>query len=442
MRYRTVAVAIVFLIACPDVSARTFSGTKGVDRFTGTNRADVARGKGGNDVLVGLEGNDLLFGGPGKDILRGGLGADGLYGQAQADRIHGGQGRDRLFGGRGRDVLSGGPGNDVLTGSAENDRLLAGRGDDQVRGDPGNDLLNGGLGADRLLGGAGEDSLRGGPGHDRLDGGPGKDRIVCGAGVDVVLSADDDEVADDCEATLPQANSWSSSDVWQALGLVALGVAVLLVAGLLAAQLERGRASHRPNSPAPVAHWLPFVLPFPALGLLGIAIYTLTSADGAALAIALLTAGGAFLTGGLFGFLFGIPKSLARPEGNLTSNTSGVRRFDPNTNLEQISDWLTKIIVGLALVQFGQLIDQVQRLTNFLAPSLGGTSSSPSFALGILLLFSISGFLTLYVATRLYAGREFARGETSGEAAANSIQAALRVLDDKADSFVAAEGAG
>jgi hypothetical protein len=81
------------------------------------------------------------------------------------------------------------------------------------------------------------------------------------------------------------------------------------------------------------------------------------------------TAIGCFL-----GFLFGIPKSLQRGAGapqpqqqptsgtpsaptNDTSGSAAAVRasgpaFGTNTSLEEISDWLTKIIIGLGLVQF------------------------------------------------------------------------------------------
>ncbi|MFT3816764.1 MAG: hypothetical protein QM750_03900 [Rubrivivax sp.] len=40
-----------------------------------------------------------------------------------------------------------------------------------------------------------------------------------------------------------------------------------------------------------------------------------------------------------------------------------------NTNLEQISDWLTKIIVGVSLVESQALLDQMQRAATFMAKS-------------------------------------------------------------------------
>lgn len=41
-----------------------------------------------------------------------------------------------------------------------------------------------------------------------------------------------------------------------------------------------------------------------------------------------------------------------------------------NTNLEQISDWLTKIIVGVSLVESKALLDQMERAASFMARSI------------------------------------------------------------------------
>ena len=79
--------------------------------------------------------------------------------------------------------------------------------------------------------------------------------------------------------------------------------------------------------------------------------------------------------GGFVGFLFGIPRVLQDGQSGSAGPHPGVRpeaptnlrlpsgasasspsagsgfRINVNTNLEQISDWLTKIIVGLGLVE-------------------------------------------------------------------------------------------
>src|SRR5215831_16764829 len=68
-------------------------------------------------------------------------------------------------------------------------------------------------------------------------------------------------------------------------------------------------------------------------------------------ALACTTAGGAF------GFLFGIPKILQSdrlPEGSTNSTVIGYRQ-QVNTNLTEISDWLTKIIVGLSLISLSNI---------------------------------------------------------------------------------------
>ena len=53
-----------------------------------------------------------------------------------------------------------------------------------------------------------------------------------------------------------------------------------------------------------------------------------------------------FYTGGLEGFWNGIPRAV---QGSTPS--TGVTDYQANTNLEQVSDWLTKIIIGVTLTR-------------------------------------------------------------------------------------------
>jgi hypothetical protein len=71
--------------------------------------------------------------------------------------------------------------------------------------------------------------------------------------------------------------------------------------------------------------------------------------------------------GALLGFLFGLPRSL--PE--TSDQHPGLRGYLDNTNLLDVSDWLTKIIVGLSLVQIGKLPWAFRQLGRTLAPALG-----------------------------------------------------------------------
>ena len=108
------------------------------------------------------------------------------------------------------------------------------------------------------------------------------------------------------------------------------------------------------------------------------------------------------------GFLFGVPRQLQEARQAGDPSTPG---YAGNTNLEQISDWLTKILVGVGLTQILQIPGQIQRLTSFLAPALGNESSSQVFALGLLGYFSIAGFLIGYLSTRLLLARAFEQAD-------------------------------
>src|SRR6202043_965823 len=71
---------------------------------------------------------------------------------------------------------------------------------------------------------------------------------------------------------------------------------------------------------------------------------------------ALVIAGSAYFTGGIVGFLFGIPRTV---QGSAPSEKAS--QYKTNTNLEQVSDWLTKIIVGIGLVQIGHIVPALSK---------------------------------------------------------------------------------
>jgi hypothetical protein len=79
--------------------------------------------------------------------------------------------------------------------------------------------------------------------------------------------------------------------------------------------------------------------------------------------------------GWLLGFLFGLPRSIGKAED------PGLHGYLSNTNLLDVSDWLTKIIVGISLVQIGNLPSALGRLGRSIAPMLGySPQSNPSCA--------------------------------------------------------------
>jgi len=139
--------------------------------------------------------------------------------------------------------------------------------------------------------------------------------------------------------------------------------------------------------------------------------------------------GMATLTGGFFlGFLFGIPRVLQ--EADHTQKQTGPARYQQrvNTNLEQISDWLTKIIVGVGLVELkdapGFIWHVSQRLSTSFAqdPKAPCPSEVPCFSMAAvvcvdLLFFGVLGILFGYLITRLYFASAFGRADQDSDAA-------------------------
>ena len=123
-------------------------------------------------------------------------------------------------------------------------------------------------------------------------------------------------------------------------------------------------------------------------------------------------AGASLLIGGFLGFLFGIPRILRQPTppqlaASANADTAVAIQYQPNTNLEEISDWLTKIIVGVGLTQISTLSGRLQSYANYAAPALGGFPSSGIFAISLLIYYLVCGFLIGYLWTRLYLASAF-----------------------------------
>lgn len=112
----------------------------------------------------------------------------------------------------------------------------------------------------------------------------------------------------------------------------------------------------------------------------------------------LMAAVGATAVGVLLGFLFGIPRAVdgAQPSG---------AAYRANTNLEQISDWLTKIIIGVSLIELSSLSKGFGKVVDGVADGIGGGVAGRTVAAGLLLYFSIIGFINGWLAVRLYLQR-------------------------------------
>lgn len=154
-------------------------------------------------------------------------------------------------------------------------------------------------------------------------------------------------------------------------------------------------------------------------GVLGILFYSINNFkfDGwTILANSFLIAGGTFFIGILLGFLFGIPRTLQgdtntpNQEGDAKTNIS----YKVNTNLEQISDWLTKILVGVGLTQINKLPNLVSQIGNALSPGLGNQQSSKIYGVAVVIYYLVNGFLSGYLITRIFIGRIFRVADQTG----------------------------
>ena len=151
------------------------------------------------------------------------------------------------------------------------------------------------------------------------------------------------------------------------------------------------------------------------------------------LGVGFLLAGACVLAGALLGFLFGIPRALQRNDTPTTpeeraANARRESQYGVNTNLEQISDWLTKILVGVGLTQVGNLWDAAKTTAATFAPALGGGAGGTAVAIGILFYFPIAGFLFGYLWTRLFLAGALARADRSAAGfSAELAQIKLRV---------------
>jgi hypothetical protein len=124
----------------------------------------------------------------------------------------------------------------------------------------------------------------------------------------------------------------------------------------------------------------------------------------------LFMAGASTLAGSVIGFLFGVPRrheSLsASNEGE--SNPEHVA-YRPNTNLEQISDWLTKILVGVGLTQMPEIIGFFKTIAMEAGPAFGDTPSGKIIAVSIVVHYALVGFFQGFLLAYLWLPGAFAR---------------------------------
>ncbi|MET0946033.1 MAG: hypothetical protein ABWY22_11530 [Flavobacterium sp.] len=141
---------------------------------------------------------------------------------------------------------------------------------------------------------------------------------------------------------------------------------------------------------------LVFILILVVLGLFVIAIYSNHSINTYSTFTTLfLVAGAIFTFSNLIGFLFGVPRS------NVVYETSKAKsRYIGNDNLLQVSDWITKIILGLGLIQINKMPGFFKHVAKFIMEN--ANVSNQALIILIIFYYACIGFLFGYLWTRLY----------------------------------------
>jgi hypothetical protein len=202
-------------------------------------------------------------------------------------------------------------------------------------------------------------------------------------------------------------------------------------------------------------------------GVFGILLYSCAESGLRVFAVGLIVAAAAAIVGALFGFLFGLPRANddlspahdagkngapaadpdGAPEHGGANGRHAPRPSKPNNNLLEISDWLTKIIVGAGLVGLKDLT----RWLGLVSQTIGTGAGLPDangrvFGASVITFFFGWGFLFVYIQTRTIISLIFAATERSladtvkaavGEEVRKSVETVKATVSDEVRKSVA-----
>ena len=170
-----------------------------------------------------------------------------------------------------------------------------------------------------------------------------------------------------------------------------------------------------------------------ALGA-GIVLIALLASSPRGFAAGCLLALAAATVGSLAGFLFGLPRS-ARSEPSTGPNPNDPNQratsssaYRANTNLEDISDWLTKILVGLGLTQLGSIPTQFKSLMDAVKVVIGAGDDAGAIAGSVIVGYVILGFLATYLWARTRLSQAFRLGDADPGIRLDKVEAQINDL--------------
>src|SRR3954466_15129519 len=211
------------------------------------------------------------------------------------------------------------------------------------------------------------------------------------------------------------------------------------MASELVAQLMKSVENHREMKQKHDKSWYLVIGIAMVVGLIAMAVLSKSSTSSWQMfACCLLLGTAATLVGALAGFTFGIPKTVTSSAGSDKPKSV----YTGNTNLEEISDWLTKILVGAGLVELSKVSDAL----NSFGSSFRGTNPppGPSLPLGpfgwivapaLVITYGVCGFLLAYLWARIYLTQDL-----EGKRLANTL--VNQVPNETGDSGTGDSGTG
>ncbi len=203
------------------------------------------------------------------------------------------------------------------------------------------------------------------------------------------------------------------------------------------------------------------------LGILAVVTFAIVATDMAGrfavVGVAIMIVLSSGVVGALLGFLFAIPRVLAKDEASVEIKRPDPATPDPagpaaaelkhrllasNTNLERVSDWLTTMLVGVGLSQLTSINSALTQFRLFLSTATfcGQDPCSvtllPIIGPFLLIVGAVVGFLLCYIYTRIGLSELFHDLEQDlmlpqqqlGPAQAAAVTEAVASLDDRSEN--------
>ena len=122
----------------------------------------------------------------------------------------------------------------------------------------------------------------------------------------------------------------------------------------------------------------------------------------------LMVSAACFAGGSAIGFLFGLPKkgtALKMADGGETP-AQNQSEYEDNTNLQEVSDWLTKIIVGLSLIKLNTILGWIDNAARTIDQAFGSGCKTKclydfyAFGYGVIAFYFLLGAGLIYLWSR------------------------------------------